>query len=154
MWADPAVNFWLGSLHLSSTLVMLGIIWFVQVVHYPLMAVVDPGSFTAYERAHQQLTTRVVAAPMLIEACSAAALLFSLPAARRSPLFLLACGLLVLIWISTACWQVPLHQRLGDGYDRKAIHRLVDTNWLRTICWSARGILLLAFWPRTLSSLA
>ena len=47
-------------LHAASTLSMVGLIWFVQVVHYPLFARVEQG-FIAYEQIHQQRTTWVVA---------------------------------------------------------------------------------------------
>jgi len=47
--------------HAAATLVMVGVIWFVQVVHYPLMARVSASEFAAYEREHQNRTTFVVA---------------------------------------------------------------------------------------------
>lgn len=51
--------------------------------------------------------------------------------------------LLVLIWVSTFAVQVPLHERLALGFDRAVWHRLVATNWLRTIAWTVRGIIAL-----------
>ena len=41
-------------LHTLSTLSMLGLIWFVQIVHYPLMARVGRVRFHAYETDHQR----------------------------------------------------------------------------------------------------
>jgi hypothetical protein len=58
--------------HLMSTLIMVGLIWFVQVVHYPLMADVGPREFRRYAPLHQSRTTFVVAGPMLTEAGTAA----------------------------------------------------------------------------------
>ena len=37
--------------HVLATWFMTGVIWFVQVVHYPLMARVGAEGFAAYERA-------------------------------------------------------------------------------------------------------
>lgn len=57
--------------HLAATLSMVGLIWFVQIVHYPLFAYVGAEKFIAYEAAHARLTTWVVAPPMLTEALTA-----------------------------------------------------------------------------------
>jgi hypothetical protein len=37
-----------------------------------------------------------------------------------------------------------MHQRLGKGYDADAARMLVRTNRVRTIGWSARGVLAVA----------
>jgi hypothetical protein len=53
---------------------------------------------------------------------------------------------LTVIWGSTALLQVPLHKQLPlvDGVARLALMRqLVASNWLRTIFWSLRGLLLI-----------
>jgi hypothetical protein len=129
-----------------STLLMVGIIWFVQVVHYPLMAHVGREHFCRYEHLHQSLTTWVVGPPMLAEAFSAIALLMHSSELRASPIYLLATVLLALIWLSTAVVQVPLHQSLAARYDDSTLRRLVRSNWLRTMAWTARGLLLGWLW--------
>jgi hypothetical protein len=128
--------------HLFSTLLMVGIIWFVQLVHYPLMACVGADHFRRYSQLHQSRATVVVTGPMLVEAVSAICLFIWFPAFRSSWAFLAATGLLGLIWVSTTWWQVPLHRSPASGYDDRKIRRLVQTNWLRTLAWSARGILI------------
>jgi hypothetical protein len=57
---------------------MLGLIWFVQIVHYPLFSSVGEREFAGYEIQHSRLTAFVVGPPMLIEALSAIALVFSI----------------------------------------------------------------------------
>jgi hypothetical protein len=52
--------------HLAATLFMIGVIWFVQVVHYPLFSRVGPEKFSLYSEAHSRLTTYVVGPPMLV----------------------------------------------------------------------------------------
>jgi hypothetical protein len=39
--------------HVFSTLSMVGLIWFVQIVHYPLFKMVGDDGFSEYERCHQ-----------------------------------------------------------------------------------------------------
>ncbi len=135
-------EFALLSAHLISTLLMVGIIWFVQLVHYPLMAQVGGEQFREYARLHQTRTTLVVVGPMLVEAITAICLWVWCPRLRSSPAFWAASVLLVLIWASTAWWQVPLHQSLASGFDEHRIQRLVESNWLRTVAWSIRGVLI------------
>ena len=54
--------------HLAATLIMVGVIWFVQVVHYPLFSRVGPEKFSLYTEAHPRLATYVVGPPLLVEA--------------------------------------------------------------------------------------
>ena len=68
------------------TLVMVGVIWFVQIVHYPLMARVSRGEFAAYASEHQRRTTFVVAPAMLIEAVTASVILAMPPRGHESSL--------------------------------------------------------------------
>lgn len=131
-------------LHLAVTAFMTGLIWFVQVVHYPLFARVDAAGFGAYARSHQTLTTWVVGPAMLVEV--ALALWVVVGAASRVPPALAWAGLalLVIIWLSTAVWQVPRHRELSNRFDLESHRRLVRTNWVRTVAWSLRSVLSVA----------
>ncbi len=60
----------------ASTLTMFGVIWFVQVVHYPLFARVGADGFAHYASLHATRTTWVVAPPMLVELATSVALLY------------------------------------------------------------------------------
>jgi hypothetical protein len=122
----------------AATVFMTGLIWFVQVVHYPLFAKVGPEVFPAYSRAHQMLTTLVVGPPMLVEAATAALLVIVRPAGTSAGLAWTGLALVAAIWLSTAALQVPAHGRLVDGFDADTNAFLVSTNWIRTICWTAR----------------
>jgi hypothetical protein len=103
--------------HLAVTLFMTGVIWFVQIVHYPLFRCVGNSEFARYEAAH----------------------IFWI----SDGILWLNLALLSAIWLSTAFLQGPCHQRLRQGFDAATHHRLVVTNWLRTVCWTVRSGLLL-----------
>jgi len=130
--------------HASATWFMVGLIWFVQIVHYPMMGVVTADACPAFEKAHQRRTTLIVGPVMLLEAGSALLLILT-PHAQfvGMPMGWIGLALLALIWVSTCAVQVPLHARLALGFDRAVWHRLVASNWLRTIAWSVRGIIAL-----------
>ena len=66
-------------LHAAATLYMTGLIWFVQLVHYPLMARVGPQHYSTYQHLHERKTTWAVAPAMFIELGCAIALVFTLP---------------------------------------------------------------------------
>lgn len=123
--------------HAGATWFMVGLIWFVQVVHYPLMKVADGGAFAGYALAHQRRTGWVVGPVMLVEACSAAVLWVYV----AGVLGWLGLGLLVLVWVSTFAVQVPMHRGLLGGFDNVHWRRLVASNWVRTWAWSARGVI-------------
>ncbi len=122
---------------------MVGVIWFVQAVHYPLFPRVGAEDFSAYSRAHARLTGLVVGPPMLVEAATAVALVFNRP--QGIPVLLVWAGLalVVVIWLSTVILQSPRHTELGRGFDPVSHRLLVASNWLRTACWSLRGLLVL-----------
>lgn len=121
---------------------MTGVIWFVQVVHYPLFRFADPDQFVAFSAAHQSRTTWVVVPLMLVELATALLLVIRPPEGARA-LAIAGVALLGVIWLSTAFVQVPLHQRLSAGFDEQVIQALVRTNWLRTVFWSARSLIAL-----------
>ena len=133
---------WVVAVHTFATLAMMGLIWFVQVVHYPLYAKVGPQAFAEYHALHVSRTTSVVAPLMLAELGAAVWLLLD-PNDRFSGWMpLVGLGLLGVIWGSTALLQVPSHGRLQEAFTPKAHAYLVGTNWIRTVAWTARGVLV------------
>lgn len=123
----------------ASSLALLGLIWTIQLVHYPTFRFVDPERFVAFEAFHQRQITLVVAPLMLIELGTAVALVWCRPAGLSPTLVLLAAGLVASIWLVTFTVQVPLHNRLAAGPDGAAMEALVRTNWVRTALWTARA---------------
>jgi hypothetical protein len=129
--------------HAAATLFMVGVIWFVQLVHYPLFARVGRPGFAAYSGSHTRLTGLVVGPPMLLEAATAVALVVWTPPGISVPLVWEGLILVAGIWLSTAFLQSPRHTTLGRGFDPSAHRFLVTSNWLRTVLWSLRGLVVL-----------
>mgnify|MGYP000854695034 CR=1 FL=1 len=124
--------------HVMATWALVGLIWQVQCVQYPLFEKVGRENFTVFHAQHCRRIGWVVGPLMLAEAGSAAVLLWM---DLRAGWFLAGLPLMALIWASTALVQVPLHERLVAGFSEDAAARLVRTNWVRTIAWSLRGLL-------------
>ena len=130
-------------LQLGTTLPLLGLIWFVQVVAYPLFARVAAADFLAYHASHSRLITYVVAPLMVGElAGSMVWLIWPLDGVPREVAWVGA-ALAVTTWVVTMFVSVPQHAILARGFDARAHGLLVVTNWLRTASWTARGALLL-----------
>jgi hypothetical protein len=55
---DAKLAFLCRRLELASTLMLTGLIWVVQIVHYPLLKYVGSESFKNYERLHCSTTSR------------------------------------------------------------------------------------------------
>jgi hypothetical protein len=128
----------------ASTLALLGLIWTIQLVHYPMLAAVRPGEFVRWHRFHASRISIVVVPLMGIEAATAALLCVSIPPAVPAALPWAGLGLVGVHLASTAVLQVPEHRRLSRGYDGAAVRRLVRTNWIRTVVWSLRAVLVLS----------
>ena len=128
--------------HAVATLAMFGLIWFVQVVHYPLFSSVD-GDFAVYAKLHSRRTSRVVGPLMIVEAVTATALMADDP----SWVSVTGVALVAVAWASTAFVQVPCHRRLSQGFDTAAHRQLVRSNWLRTITSSVRAGIAVALLP-------
>ena len=124
--------------NLLATGFMTGVIWFVQVVHYPLMAGWPHDGFGEWVTVNRQRTELVVMPIMLVEGAAAALLLARRPRGVAAWSAWLAAALLAGVWASTFLLQVPCHARLSLGWDEGVHARLVATNWIRTMLWTAR----------------
>lgn len=129
-------------LNAAATFFMTGLIWLVQIVHYPLFAQVGNAGFIDYERQHAFRISFIVAPVMLLELVTAITLLAVRP--RYIPAWAAMVGLLlvVLLWLSTLLLQSPRHVRLAMGFDAAVLSSLIATNWIRTVGWTLRSALV------------
>jgi len=122
-----------------ATWFMVGLIWTIQIVHYPLFPFVGKASFPRYEEEHTRRMGWLLAIPAPVEVATAAALVFVRPSGVSLALVLAAGAVLVVLWVTTALVQVPLHRELSSDPSKRAMRRLVASNWIRTIGWTLRG---------------
>ena len=106
----------------------------VQIAIYPLFARLEGDAFDDYHTRYMARVTYVIAPLMFIEAASCAACLYLGDWQKMTPSFLL----LAIAWASTALIQVPQHAKLTP----KTVPALVHSNWIRTIAWTTRTVLL------------
>ncbi|MFM7034567.1 MAG: hypothetical protein ACKOYJ_05145 [Planctomycetia bacterium] len=119
---------------------MCGLIWFVQVVHYPLFARIGGDASKAFADEHQARTGRVVMPFMLVEGLSAAALAWAPPPGVPRSVAHGGLAIVAMLWLLTAFVQMPLHGRLSrEGHAPGTVAALVRSNCLRTVLWSLRA---------------
>lgn len=132
-------------LQIASTLIMLGVIWIIQLVQYPFFSQVNAENFPKYHAAHTFWVTPVVAPIMIIELITSILIIFYPPKNIDIKLLFIGLILTLILWASTFFIQIPLHNKLANSFDTEAHHLLVNTNWIRTIAWSLRAILVIYF---------
>ncbi len=123
-----------------ATCVMTGVIWFVQWVHYPLLATVPVDRAVETAVSHQRRTGQVLAIPMAVEGFTTLGLLINRPAGVQFLWPMAGAVLLAVALASTLFLSVPLHAKMATQPTADVGRRLVVTNWPRTIAWSLRAV--------------
>ncbi|MDZ7807716.1 MAG: hypothetical protein U5K71_11460 [Gracilimonas sp.] len=115
---------------------MTGLIWIIQLVHYPSFHYLGSENFKAFQLHHVNSIDKIVIPVMVAELATSFGLAWT-----DGFLSLNAVGfyIVILIWISTGLFSVPAHTKLESAKDDNAIRNLVSTNWFRTILWSLKS---------------
>ena len=129
----------LSKVHFLSTSLMVGIIWVIQLLHYPAFNFIKESDYVEFQHFHMQRISFIVVPVMILELFSAFMLVYYL----QSNLLTLCLIILLFIWLITFVFFTKLHQSLLDGYNKTVVDKLVKINWSRTILWSLRLIILI-----------
>jgi hypothetical protein len=130
--------------HAFATTALAGLIWTIQVVHYPLFSRVGLAEFSKFHHDHSFRITLIVGPLMAVEGITTLWLLARRPAGVSPLLTWGAAVVLAVVHLGTVALSVPAHNRLSRGFTTSAYERLVNTNWVRTVGWSARAALAFA----------
>ena len=129
--------------YVGSTLAMFGIIWFAQVVHYPLFSKLGADSFNEYQDANLKWTVFVVIPLQILELFTALLLVWKVPLGLLPVQVWANVVLIGITWVSTLTLQVPNHMKLARGFDSRIHSILVSSNWIRTVAWTIRGAIII-----------
>ncbi len=127
------------AVHALATWFMVGLIWTVHHVHYPLFADVGPAEYVEFQAEHVSRIGLVLAVPWLVEGVATLGLLL-LARRRREIVTVLvgavaAAGVLVISGLASA----PAHSELADGFDAAVHDRLMAWNLVRALLWTVKG---------------
>ncbi len=129
----------LSDVHFLSTSLMVGIIWVIQLLHYPTFHFIKESNYVEFQHFHMQRISFIVVPAMILELLSAFMLVYYI----RSNLLTVCLIILLVIWLITFVFFTKLHQSLLGGYDKIIVDKLVQINWSRTVLWSLRLIILI-----------
>lgn len=116
---------------------MFGIIWIVQIVQYPSFLAVSTDNWKSYYAHHRYAISWIVMPLMLAEFIQTGMLLIR--SGTHGDWFIPMLMILA-IWLSTFFIQIPLHNKLEEVKEETLIRRLIQTNWIRTLLWTAKMI--------------
>jgi hypothetical protein len=132
----------LALVHLVSTMCMVGLIWTIHFVHYPLFAFVGDAEYATFQAEHVERIGRLLIGPWTVEGfCIAALLAFVARSDYRRlavPVFIGAVAMAVILGIS-AFFSAPAHGKLADGFDASVHSDLMLADLFRTLAWTLRG---------------
>ncbi len=130
----------LANLVLSAYLT--GLIWTIQIVHYPAFEFLSKKNFHSFHSFHSERITWIVAIPMLLElSLSIALLFFSSPHLPLWSSYMLL-SFCLMAWYLTFFLAIPVHNQLSQDFQTSHIKRLLQINWGRTAAWSLRMLLI------------
>ena len=129
--------------HFIFSSVMTGVIWVIQIVHYPSFHFIEKELYTAFQKFHMNKISIIVIAIMLAELITG--MMLFLDKSSKSPFLIVSFVILVLIWLITGVFFSKAHNELIIGYQELVVNQLVVMNWIRTLLWTLRLLLLTCF---------
>lgn len=129
--------------HLIFTSIMTGVIWVIQIVHYPSFHFIEKELYTAFQKFHMNKISIIVIPIMLAELITG--MMLFLDKSSKSPFLIISFVILVLIWLITGVFFSKAHKELMTGYQELVVNQLVVMNWIRTLLWTLRLLLLTYF---------
>ena len=130
-------------IHLVMTSIMVGVIWVIQLVHYPSFHFIKLNMYTVFQKFHMEKISIIVIPVMVAELVTAFLLLYY--EESRNTLLIISVIILIFIWGITVVFFSGVHNKLMVGYNEIIVNHLVVMNWVRTLLWTMRLLLLFSF---------
>ena len=127
-------------IHFLATSIMVGVIWVIQLLHYPSFHFIQKSDYSKFQQFHMSRISFIVVPAMIIEFITGIMMLqfgFS-----SNFLFISSLFILLVIWVITLVFFTKMHQGLISGYNKLIVDRLISINWSRTLLWSIRLLVL------------
>lgn len=130
-------------IHLFASFFLTGLIWTIQIVHYPGFKYIDKKNFSEFSQFHTSRITIVVLPLMLTELATAICLSYF--DSLQNPSLNINLLAVLFIWLITILSSMKDHKKLAIDKSIKVIDHLIKINWLRTILWTTKSVLILFF---------
>jgi hypothetical protein len=130
-------------IHAAATMFMVGLIWTIHYVHYPLFANVGESTYVSFQAEHVERIGKLLFVPWLTEGITLLGILalafLGGRKALRVPAVINGAAMAVVLVIS-GFWSAPTHAKLADGFDKSLHDQLMTVNLIRTLAWTVCGI--------------
>ena len=130
--------------HCIATYIMVGVIWVIQLVHYPSFHFIDKKKYKSFQNFHMNKISYIVLPTMLVELFTGFIIFFDFSFIQGDFIFYISIFFLLCIWAITGFVFTKLHNELLKGYDELLIQKIIKWNWSRTLLWTFR-IFILSF---------
>ena len=119
--------------------ILVGVILMTQILSYPLLLKLGISNFYNYYNSYTKRISFIVIPLMIFEVLLSIILNIIL-----NNFYLFASNILLfVVWGSTFFIQVPIHNKLSTNHSYVLINKLIYTNWIRTIAWICKLIILI-----------
>lgn len=130
-------------IHLAATWFLVGVIWFVQLIHYPLFSRVGVDGFRLFNRREMFRAILIYGFPMTIEITTGILLVwYRLPGIMMLQVWINLI-LLMGIWGISLVLHLPKQLLLFKSVNLMVVKKIVLFNWFRTVGWTLRGALMI-----------
>ena len=114
----------------------------IQLVHYPTFHFIDKNLYSSFQKFHMNSISLIVVPVMVLELATGVLLLVG-----NSKIFFIH---YIIYYFNpnlgiTGIFFSGAHGKLITGYDALVVDKLVSMNWIRTILWTFKMLLLLGF---------
>ena len=127
--------------HIAFCSIMVGVIWLIQLVHYPAFHFIEKSKYVLFQKFHMERISVIVIPAMSLELLSGVLIFIYRP--KGIDYFLISMIILFTIWVITAAYFARSHQTLLNGYNKRKVVSLVKMNWIRTFLWTLRLVILM-----------
>ena len=122
--------------HAFVVFALFGLIWTIQLVHYPMFKLVEAPHWPRFHRYHSRNITLIVFPLMLVELLTSIQLFIG----EESFTNTLALGCSAATWLLTFVVFMPLHHKVAVRPDANVFSKLYGLNWIRTGVWTIASV--------------
>ena len=122
-------------LNLVLSFIAVGLIWTIQLVHYPSMKFIPKERFVEYHNFHSMRISILAMPLMFAELVTSLMLFYQNFNNTIQTIFLANLIIIVLIWLSTFLIQVPLHNALSKEKYTEKLSKLMCFILLSSNIW-------------------
>jgi len=128
--------------HAAASMFLVGLIWTIHYVHYPLFAYVGESTYASFQAVHVERIGRLLFVPWLTEGFTLIGILaLAFLGGRRTlrvPAVINGAAMAIVLVIS-GFWSAPAHGKLAEGFDKAVHDELMTVNLIRTLAWTVCG---------------